>query len=109
MVVKLSYNGKEYETTTDENGTYRIPFADVFGKKAKLTLVMQCREEQVIYFTIISNTNPITPHIYRTSSPYEQMMTSSMMPSFRTNSEARSFWDTYSEEWWKQLPSIPKY
>ena len=36
MVVKLSYNGKEYETTTDENGTYRIPFAGAFGKKAKL-------------------------------------------------------------------------
>ena len=63
MVVKLSYNGKEYETTTDENGTYTIPFAGVFGKKAKLTLVMQCREEQVTYFTIISNGKTLTPHI----------------------------------------------
>ena len=52
MVVKLTYGGKEFETTTDENGTYRIPFAGVFGKKAKLTLVMQCRDEdQIIYFT----------------------------------------------------------
>ena len=33
MVVKLSYNGKEYETTTDENGTYRIPFAGFSARK----------------------------------------------------------------------------
>ncbi len=63
MVVKLTYGGKEFETTTDENGTYRIPFEGAFGKKAQLTLVMQCRDEdQTIYFTLITNANSVTPH-----------------------------------------------
>ena len=54
MVVKLSYNGKEYETTTDENGTYRIPFEGTFGKKAQLSFLMQCYDEETgkVLFTM---------------------------------------------------------
>jgi hypothetical protein len=54
MAVKLSYAGKEHETTTDANGDYQIPFADRFGKTAKLSFVLQYRDEKGYeYFKII--------------------------------------------------------
>jgi hypothetical protein len=59
MVVKLSYDGKEYETTTDENGTYRIAFDGAFGKQARLSFVMQLYDEEIdkVFFTININDN----------------------------------------------------
>jgi len=62
MMVKLSYNRKEYETTTDLDGNYEFPFSDSFGKKATLSLVMQCRDNETTYFTIVSDATEHTPH-----------------------------------------------
>ena len=64
MVVKLTYDGKEYETTTDETGTYKIPFEGAFGKKAQLSFLMQCYddEEHKIFFTINNNYNNDAPY-----------------------------------------------
>lgn len=62
MVVKLNYNGKEYETTTGEDGSYQFPFSGPFGRKAKLSLVMQCRDDQTTYFTIVSDVRQKIPH-----------------------------------------------
>ena len=65
MVVKLTYGDKEYEATTDENGTYRIPFEGTFGRKAQLSFLMQCydAEEDRVLFTL--NTD------YKTDTPYQ--------------------------------------
>ncbi len=65
MVVKLTYNGKEQETTTDENGIYKFPFNGAFGRQARLSLVMQCRDGQTTYFTLADNLSPLTPHVVR--------------------------------------------
>ena len=56
MVVKLSYAGKEYETTTDLNGDYKIPFQGQFGKKAKISFLTQYRDQNGYeYFKIVWN------------------------------------------------------
>ncbi len=56
---------RAYETTTDENGIYRFPFNDAFGRQARLSLVMQCRDGQTTYFTLADNLSPLTPHVVR--------------------------------------------
>ena len=54
MVVKLSYDNKEYETTTDSNGDYKIPFQGQFGKKSKISFLMQYRDQNgQEYFKIL--------------------------------------------------------
>jgi hypothetical protein len=53
MVVKLTYDGKEYETTTDLNGDYKIPFQGQLGKKAKISFVLQYQMEGATYFKIV--------------------------------------------------------
>ena len=45
MVVKLTYDNKEYETTTDLNGDYKIPFQGQLGKKSKISFLMQYRDQ----------------------------------------------------------------
>lgn len=65
MVVKLNYDGKDYETTTDENGTNRIAFEGTFGKQARISFVMQLYYEEgdKVLFTInIDDNHPDTPY-----------------------------------------------
>ena len=50
--VKFKYDGKEYQTTTDDEGNYQIGFEGVLGKKADLSLVMECWDEDKLYFTL---------------------------------------------------------
>ncbi|MEI6127239.1 MAG: CFI-box-CTERM domain-containing protein [Pseudomonadota bacterium] len=64
MVVKLTYDGKAFETTTDEKGTYRIPLEGTFGKKAQLSFLMQCydNESGKVLFTINMDHANDTPY-----------------------------------------------
>lgn len=65
MVVKLTYDGNEYETTTDENGTYRIAFEGTFGKQARLSFLMQCYDKETGKVLLTINTD------HATDAPYQ--------------------------------------
>jgi hypothetical protein len=66
MVINLTYDGKEYETTTDENGTYRIPFEGPWGRKAQMSFMMQCRDDELrkVFFTITPEHDNDAPYTF---------------------------------------------
>ena len=106
MVVKLTYNGKEQETTTDENGIYKFPFNGAFGRQARLSLVMQCRDGQTTYFTLADNLSPLTPHVVRETFTIRTEADLKHDAVIQDKRGERSIWETSTEICWRRLPSI---
>ncbi|MBW2075866.1 MAG: hypothetical protein JRI58_14190, partial [Deltaproteobacteria bacterium] len=50
--VRLKYDGREYQTTTDMDGNYKIEFEGILGKKADLSLVMEFWYNDKLYFNL---------------------------------------------------------